>query len=57
MGLFEQCLLKRYTIEVAYIKSKGWDFDNLTLEQISEIRSQQNWKDAGMFNQLNKANG
>lgn len=52
MGLFETCELKRHAIAKAYTGTKGWDFDSLTLEQIVEIRSQQNWKDAGFVNAL-----
>ncbi len=36
---------KRHEIVLAYCKEKGWDAtpSKLTLEQIMEIRRQQNW--------------
>lgn len=27
-----------------YAKNKGWSFDNLTMEQIIEIRNQEEWR-------------
>ena len=37
----------RYEFAQQYAVSKGWDVDNLTLDQIKEIRAQDGWKNAG----------
>jgi len=54
MGSLEDCILKRHEISFAYAASKNWDFDNLTLNQIIEIRSQLDWKDAGHSQHISK---
>lgn len=42
-----EIIKRRHEIVLAYCKEKGWDSDlsKLSLNQIMEIRSQQNWKD------------
>ena len=32
-----------------YTSKKGWDIDNLTTEQLKEIKSQQGYKNPGML--------
>jgi hypothetical protein len=43
----ESIIKKRHEISVAYCQEKGWDIDDLTVEQILEIRQQPGWRDAG----------
>lgn len=34
----------REEFTLKYVSEKGWDFDNLTIPQIMEIRAQDGWK-------------
>ena len=43
----ETWILKRAKIVTDYCELKGWDSDNLSMEQILEIRNLKSWKDAG----------
>jgi len=42
-----EIIKRRHEIVLAYCKEKGWDSDpsKISLNQIMEIRGQQNWKD------------
>jgi len=42
-----EIIKRRHEIVLAYCKEKGWEADpaKMTIEQIMEIRSQQNWKE------------
>ena len=42
-----QVIRDRHVIVTAYCENKGWDVDDLSFEQILEIRKQQDWIDAG----------
>ena len=35
----------RHNFSIEYCKNKGWDFENLSIEQILEIRQQDGWKE------------
>lgn len=43
----QEIINNRHEIVLAYCKEKGWDANpaTMTMEQIMEIRSQQNWKE------------
>ena len=43
----EQMIKARYAVVVREAKSRGWDPDNLTFEQIFAIRDLDEWKNAG----------
>lgn len=43
----EKILLTRDQIVTAYCEQKGWDRNNLSMEQVLEIRAQKEWQDAG----------
>lgn len=34
----------RYDFSLAYAKSKGWELEQLTVDQLLEIRNQDGWK-------------
>lgn len=50
--MIEEVIKRRHAIFVDYCNKKGWDFNNLSFEQIVEVRGQQEWKDAtiGLIN-------
>jgi hypothetical protein len=37
-------ITKRQKFSTEYCKKKGWDINNLTTDQIMEIRDQEEWK-------------
>lgn len=43
----DEVIRRRHEIVLVYCKEKGWEADpsKLSIQQIMEIRSQQNWKD------------
>ena len=46
MNAWQMCevMNKRYDIVKAYCKKKKWDKDNLTVDQVLEIRSTYEWR-------------
>jgi len=50
--MIAEVIKRRHAISKAYCDKKGWDFNNLSIDQIFEIRKQQEWKDAtiGLIN-------
>lgn len=42
----EEITLARYDFSNNYIKEKGWDYYNLTPDQVKEIHAQDGWKNA-----------
>ena len=46
MNAWQMCevMNKRYDIVKAYCKKKKWDKDNLTVDQVLEIRSTYKWR-------------
>ncbi len=41
--------LLREQFKVDYAKKKGWDYNNLTTEQLLEITQQKGWKAPGLL--------
>lgn len=50
--MIEEVIKRRHAISKAYCKKQGWDFDNLSVSQVFEIRQQKDWINAtiGLIN-------